>query len=123
MRPTTIARSLAIGRIGIGALLVLAPGKVLAPWIGPRHAASPGPQVVGTALGIRDLGLGAGTLVALARGDSVKTWMRASVAADLVDLGATLRAREHLPALGVAGVSAMAVSAAALGGWLQATLD
>jgi hypothetical protein len=121
MDPQTVARTLALGRIGLGAALVAAPKLVLGPWIG-KDADLPGPQVVGAAMGIRDLALGAGTLGALYRGDGAEQWMRASVAADLVDLAATLRAREQLPALGVVSVGLMAVSAAVLGTWAQTKL-
>jgi hypothetical protein len=121
MDPQTVARTLAIGRIGLGAALVAAPKLVLGPWIG-KDAASAGPQVVGAALGIRDVVLGTGTLGALYRGDGAEQWMRASVAADLVDLAATLRARDGLPTFGVVSVALMAASGAALGAWAQTKL-
>lgn len=118
MDPQAAARMLALGRVAIGAALIIAPEKVLAPWIG-RDASSGGPQVLGAALGVRDLTIGAGQLGALWRGSGARPWLRAGTAADLVDLTATLRARESLPAFGVVSVALMAATGAAAGAWLQ----
>ena len=112
---------LALSRVGVGAALVVAPEKVLAPWLG-RDAAGAGPQVIGAAMGIRDMAIGAGTLGALWRGDGARAWLRAGTASDLVDLAATLRARDRLPLLGVVGVGLMAATGAALGTWLQTSV-
>jgi hypothetical protein len=122
MEPQSIARLQALGRIGIGAALVAAPERVLAGWIG-SDASRSGPQVIGAALGIRDLAIGAGVAGALWRGDGARAWLRAGTASDLVDFAATVRAREDLPMLGVVGVGIIAAGSAALGVWLQAVLD
>jgi hypothetical protein len=43
--------------------------------------------------------------------------------ADVVDLGATLAARDHLPKQGAVAVSVMAAGSALLGAWLLSALD
>lgn len=118
LEPQTAARLLAVGRIAVGAALLAAPERVLTPWIG-RDGGAEGVKVIGTALGVRDLAIGAGQLSALLRDDAAGGWLRAGAASDLVDLAATLRAREHLPRLGVVGTGLMAATGAAAGAWLQ----
>lgn len=120
--PHTAARLLALGRVGVGAALIVAPERVLAPWIGADGERS-GVKVVGAAMGARDVAIGVGQLGALWRGKGAAPWLRAGAVSDLVDLGATLRAREDLPLLGVLGTSLMAATGAVLGAWLQSALD
>ena len=111
-----------LGRVGLGAALVVAPERTTATWIG-SDAARPGTQVVATAMGVRDLALGAGAAAALWRGDGARPWVRAGAVADVVDLVATLRAREHLPRLAVAAVGLLAAGSAVLGAYLQTVVD
>jgi hypothetical protein len=112
-----LTRLHAAGRVAIGTAMVLAPEKVAAGWIGPGDAARPGPQVVTQALGIRDAAIGAGVL-ATQGSDAARAWILAGVAADAVDLAATLRGRESLPAIAVAGVTVIATGSALLGLYL-----
>src|SRR4051812_45386215 len=114
MDQTTLTRLHAAGRVAIGTAMVLAPEKVAATWIGGREASRTGPQVVTQALGIRDAALGAGILSSVGS-SAARTWLLAAVAADAVDLAATLRGRESLPWTAVAGVSVIATASAALG--------
>lgn len=122
MDPQAAARLLALARIGFGIALVAAPEKMLSSWIG-RPASLAGPQVIGAALGVRDLAIGAGTLGALLRGDGARAWLRAGTASDLVDLAATLRARGELPTFGVISLGLMATTGAVAGAWLQSVVD
>ena len=118
MDPQAAARMLAFGRVAVGAALIVAPEKVLTPWIG-RDGSGAGAGVVGAAMGARDVALGGGQLAALRSGDGVRSWMLAGVASDLVDLVATARARDSLPSGGVALVGVMAATGVAAGLWLQ----
>ena len=121
MEPRTIARAIAAGRIGFGAVLVAAPGRVTPRWVGTRND-GPGAQAIATGVGARDLVLAAGVLTALDRGGA-RPWLVGSALADLGDLVGTLRARRDLPATSVAALVALAGGAAAVGGWLAAQDD
>ena len=70
----------------------------------------------------RDAG-GVGAVRALAGGFGARPWLQAGVLADATDLVATLRARSELPALGVAGVAAIAAGSTLLGLWLLREID
>jgi hypothetical protein len=123
MDPHRLARRHAYGRIAVGGALALAPGVAARVWIG-RTAATPGGRVMTTAMGARDVAIGLGELRALSsrRPGAVTPWLTAAAIADAADLAATLRARDDLPRLGVAGVTAMATGAIALAAWLHRRL-
>jgi hypothetical protein len=108
------ARGLALGRVALGAGLVLAPARLGRPWIG-AVADRPGGQVVLRALGARDVLLGAIVLHLAGRGPAGARAVQAAAVADAADFVATLAARRELPALGSAGVLALAGAAAAAG--------
>jgi hypothetical protein len=118
----TLARLQALGRVVIGAGLALAPARTGGAWIG-SDARRPATQVAISAFGARDLALGLGAAYAAGQGHGAGPWLRAGVLADAADLAATLRAREHLPPLAVAGVSTLAAGSALLGLWLSRELD
>ena len=118
MEPRSIARIIALGRIGFGAVLVAQPERIARRWIGPEGD-RPGARTLATAVGVRDLGLGGGVLVGLS-GGGARPWVAASALADLGDLVGTLRSREHLPASSVALLVALAGGSAAVGAWLSA---
>jgi hypothetical protein len=122
MQPRTLARLVAALRIALGAALILVPRRAAGGWVG-EAAETPAGRVLAFAIGARDIGMGAGTLLALQRGTGARDWLRASVLADSGDLVATLRARRSLPALPSAGVAALAGSAALLSVWLQRQID
>ena len=91
------ATALALGRIGLGAVLLIA---------------------------IRDVAIGVGGAAALLSGsDSARAWMLAAAAADLGDLVATLLARDVIPANGVAAVGVLAGGSAAVCAATAASLD
>jgi hypothetical protein len=121
MDPRTLAFSHAFGRLVAGAALALAPGTVGRAWVG-RVGAARGAQVITTAMGARDAALAMGLAAALRSGREPRDWIRAAVLADTADLVATLRARDEIPALSVAGVAAIAAGSAALGVYLDRAL-
>jgi hypothetical protein len=118
----TLARLQALGRVVIGAVLTVAPGRAGAGWIGD-DANRPATQVAIGAFAARDLALGLGTAYAAGQGYGAGPWLRAGILADTADLVATLRARDHLPPLAVAGVGSLAAGSALLGLWLSRELD
>src|SRR5687767_4908676 len=94
----TTARAAAATRVAIGAALLAAPGPIGKAWLG-EVGERPETQVTVSALGIRDLVLGAGTIWSLGgRRRGARTWLIGSGAADLADTVATLRARRALSA-------------------------
>jgi hypothetical protein len=121
--PRDLARIQALGRIALGGALTVAPRLATTAWIGARTARRPGAQVVAAALGARDLAIGAGTARAVAQGHGAPPWLLAGAFADAVDLVASVRARDELPAFGVVSVVAMAGGSTALGLWLRGRLD
>lgn len=122
MEPKTIARAVAVGRVGFGLAMIAAPGRVAHSWVGD-HADNPSSHVLVRGFGARDLALGAGALAALASGDGVRPWLVAATAGDLADLAATLVGGSALPRSGLIGTAALAGGAAALGAWLSAQDD
>src|SRR6478672_12466418 len=106
----TLVRGLAIGRVVVGAAMVLKPEEAVRGWIGPRTASKGGTQTLTRALGARDLVLGAG---ALASGGG-RDWVAAGLFSDVVDLAATVHG-EDLPASGRALVVLVAGAAIGVG--------
>src|SRR5215210_114024 len=122
MDARTLARLQAGGRIAVGAALAIAPRRAAAGWLGD-DSRRPATQVAVTAFGARDLALGLGAGYATGQGHGARPWLQAGVLADAADLAATLRARDALSPLAVAGVGALAASSALLGVWLARELD
>ena len=122
MEPLLIARLQALGRIALGAGLVLAPARLAAPWLA-ADAARAGTRVALAGLGARDLAIGLGAAWALGGGENARPWLLAGVIADAADLAVTLARREELPAFGVAAVGAIAAGSTALGLRLLSELD
>jgi len=119
-----LAALISLGRFLFGAAFIARPKILEEAWIG-RQARLPGAQVLGRAVGARDLALGLGGLQALARDDgSARPWLAAAAVCDSVDLGATYAAGRRIRrgarngVLVIAGVSAVlsAAMAAASGG-------
>jgi hypothetical protein len=122
MDPRSAARILAFGRVAFGVALMALPDRTTSAWIG-RDASRAGTQVVVGSVGARDLALGLGGVAALQGRRDARAWIVAGAIADLADMAGTLKHREHLPAIGVAGVSALAGGAAVIGAWAAAKLD
>jgi hypothetical protein len=112
MDARSLGRAVAVGRIGFGLGLILAPERVTGPWLG-RDARRAGTRVAARGLGARDVGLGAGALAA--GEDALAVWLAAAVAGDLADLTATLAAGDSLPLSGRLLVGALAAGGAGLG--------
>jgi hypothetical protein len=112
MNPLDAARGLALGRVVLGAGLLLAPSRLGRPWLG-AVADRPGTQVALRGLGARDVILGAIALHLLGRGPAGGRALQACALADAVDAGATLAVIRELPPLGAAGVAVLAAGATA----------
>lgn len=118
----TAAAGMAAARIGLGAALVLAPGRMAAAWTG-RDGDRPAARVFAAGLGSRDLAIGVGTAWGLLQGFGAGPWLWAGALTDAADCVAMLRARRSLPALRVAGAAAFAAGGALSGAWLARELD
>jgi hypothetical protein len=110
-----LVTGLALGRIVVGAVMLINPEASVRTWIGRRAASYSGTQTITRAFGARDLSLGAGALAALVTGRDARDWVIAGAFADVADLGATLAA-DDLPLAGRLGVAALAGTAIAVSG-------
>ncbi len=122
MDARALALAIAVGRVVIGAALMLVPGQVARRWIGPPGR-QPGAQLLTVATGARDLAVGAGTVVALRSGSPARMWVLAGAVADVADLAATVRFRGALPKPAAAGVAALASVGAAASLFAASRLD
>jgi hypothetical protein len=122
MEPRTLSMIQSAGRMAFGAAFLAAPGFAARGWIG-SDADRAGAQVMTQAMGARDFGMGVGQLLATRDGRGVGGWLTAGIIADLADLVATMRARDRVPASGVAGVAVFATTSILLGAWLSRELD
>jgi hypothetical protein len=112
-----LARLHASIRVAAGLLLLAAPARAGAMWLGPG-ARRPAARALLRCLGVRDLAVGAAILAALRRDEPVRRLFRIGVALEAVDVAVTLTLpRKERPAtaallvlLGSAGL--------ALGAWL-----
>lgn len=116
-----LARALALGRVAIGAGLLVAPGRI-ALLVGPA-AAEPAGRWLTRVGGIRDLLLGVLTLQALDAKAPVRSLLVAGAVADGVDFAATVAAYRRLPRFGRVVLLGAAGGAVALGLRLASRLD
>lgn len=86
-------------RVGIGVAALVAPSAVARPWIG-ADAARPTTKVFARAMGIRDVALGLGVILAMRHDGPVRGWVEGGGLADTGDVLATLLAFGSLPRLG-----------------------
>jgi hypothetical protein len=93
MLPMT-PENVAIGRIIAGSLYVVFPRPLVRAWTGTDDRRI---NPLGRAIGVRDLALGLGALIALRRDAPARGWFEAAVVSDAVDAVATLLAFRHLP--------------------------
>jgi hypothetical protein len=117
-----VARTVAVGRIAVGAALTLVPSVAGRSWFGAA-ARDPATRVALRAMGIRDLALGAGALQALATGGAARPWVLLGGVSDAVDATATVLAIRRLPlrnALALIGIAAGSAGVAAV---TQSRLD
>ena len=117
MTARTIATCIALGRVVIGVGVIVAPDRVARNWVGETGT---GVQVIGAALGARDVAVALGTLNALRRDEGVKPWLAASAFCDAADAVATFSRRNDVPKTGAVGVTALAAAGAALGVYVLA---
>lgn len=108
-----IVRAVALGRVAVGVAALAAPEPAMRLFVG-RDARRPAVQLVTRGLGVRDLALGAGALVALQTGEPARRWILAGAAADAGDAFASL-AGDALPGPLRAGFASFAGGAALLG--------
>src|SRR5215212_9994598 len=117
MDARSLVRLQALGRLGFGAGMALAPGVVAGGWVGGVADRRDG-QALAVGLGARDVAIALGTLGALRSRRGAGAWVRAGIAADAADLVATLRARDSLPPLAVPAVVVLAGGSVLLGAYL-----
>jgi hypothetical protein len=122
MDARTLAKTNGIGRALLGASMVVAPTITGRLWIGD-DGEGPATKVLGRALGIRDVVIGAGLIQALDARAPTRGWIAAAAAADAIDAGATLLNWRDLPPVGRALVLALAAGSAVQMGVLAATAD
>lgn len=107
MNAVRVAQGLALGRVAVGAALLVAPKAVGRSWIG-EPAAGEGAQVLTRALGVRDMVMGLIALHTAAHPQVGPRWQRTLAGCDAVDLLSTVAARRSLPPNGVLGTAAVA---------------
>ena len=100
-------------RIAYGAALIAAPERLARSWLGP-DARRPPTQVPLRGLGMREVVLHAGGLVAAVGGRDVRPWLAASIAGDLTDIAATFAGRGGLPHRAAPATAAVAGGSALL---------
>lgn len=117
--PMTIARTLGAGRATLGVVLLAAPDRVTARWVG-QEGETAGGRVLARTLGVRDLVIGLGSAAGPPR--AARRWILAGLAADVAD-AAISGSSQGIPRSGRIGTAALAGGAAVLGAALLATLD
>lgn len=117
-----IVQAVAVGRIGLGAASLVAPRRVLRPWVGERGDDSSALVLI-RAVGGRDVALGLGAVLAMRHGEAVRGWAEGGALADLVDALATASQFRRLPDPGRWAVLALAGGSAALSGALARQVD
>ncbi|MEA3075738.1 MAG: hypothetical protein QOF60_646 [Actinomycetota bacterium] len=123
-----LAKYYAAGRVGIGLLMLLVPGRMLSGMVGRDAARTPAVKLLGRLLGVRDAIIGAGSLAVLNRGAEgyaaeVRPWMSYGAVADAGDALFMLFAYRHLPKRKRFGVLLLALSGAGTGGYLVTKFD
>lgn len=112
-------------RVGLGTTALVAPRAALRPWVG--RVPDPAGDVLGRALGGRDIALGAGTVVSAAAGHAAVPWILAGGGSDAADAVLTLASRARLPRGGrdlvVAASAGSALAAAVLAIWYLKEAD
>lgn len=120
MNTKDLAKYYASGRIGIGLLLLVFPGRVLQGMLGGASAVTPGVKLLGRMLGVRDAIIGVGALASLGKdpGSAQKRWTTYATVADSTDALAMLLAYRSLPKRKRFAMVVLAASGAATGGYL-----
>src|SRR4051812_38943784 len=114
MSTRTLAKALALNRIQYGLGLVLTPERNAKVWVGGRAARRGPVKLLGQALGVRDLVMGAGALRAVGDPAAARAWFTALAVADGVDVVVTARA-QGIPPAARAATLGIAVASTAIG--------
>jgi hypothetical protein len=124
MNPRTIAASVAIGRLAIGAALTAKPeSEAGAGWVGFEEAQRPATKLLFRSVGARDMALGLGTLGALRKGTPLRPWLLGATLADVTDLLATVGSGKAIPIKGRVTLVALAGGAIVAQLAVSRTLD
>jgi peptide-methionine (R)-S-oxide reductase len=110
----TTARALATGRIAFGVSALLLPRLLGRLFLG-RVVDAPGGSAAVRTVGVRDLALGAGLLLADRRGRPVRGWLEAGVLVDALDAMVALFAGRGVPFLSRVFVVLVGTGAAVAG--------
>jgi hypothetical protein len=110
-----VVRTIAMSRAAIGVSLLLAPRLAGKLFVGGL-VDQPGGQFISRAIGVREVALASGLLVAMERDRPVRGWVEAAVLVDAVDSFVAVFRGRGLPALGrflfAAGGAAFAIAGA-----------
>jgi hypothetical protein len=120
MRPSTLAIGFGAGRALVGVALLAAPAPIARSWVGADDTPA---TVLARSLGARDLVIGAGLVLAAARGGDPARWLAGGVLADSVDGIFTLAAGDGIPRNGRVATTALAGGSALFGAWLARAID
>lgn len=107
-------RFISAGRIVIGVVMLVAPRRGTASWVGP-DGRSGALTLLARSFGAREVALGAGTLTSLDSGGPARPWVMAGIVADGLDAVASVLAIRHLGARRALATGAVAVVATAAG--------
>lgn len=113
-----VAKAVALGRIGLGAVFTVMPSVALSAWPGRGSRRMPVARLLARSVGVRDLALGVGTLAAIKHDAPLRGWIEAGVLADAGDALAIVLGFRHLPRRRAALAFLSAAGAAAAGQWL-----
>ena len=114
-------RVLGMLRAAVGGAMVLAPATSMRFWIGEERKAS-GTRLVTRALGMREIAIGVGTVLAVDHDAPVRGWLEAGVLIDSSDALTTMLSYRKLPRVGRTLVLAGATTAAVMGARLARQL-
>jgi len=106
---------MALGRVALGATILLAPEQITARWLGEDNARQPAVGDLARGLAARDIAIGLSVLATI---DDPVAGPRIQAGAALADAGdvlGTLLARKHLPKAGMVGTVAVAGGAVVAG--------
>ena len=117
-----LARLLGVSRMAIGVSAFVAPKFTARVWSGesPEMAVS---HMAIRGMGVRDVAIGLGLLIALENDKPVRGWLEASALADAGDAASTLMSWKRWHSIRKVGALAVELSAAYLGLQLAEALD
>jgi len=115
-------KAVAIGRIALGASFVLFPGGALRAWPGGALAKGPVVTMLARTVGVRDIALGLGTLMAVQHDVPVRGWLEAAMLADAGDAAVIVLSFRHLPRMRAVAMLGASVGAVVAGRRLVSAL-